>query len=219
MNLDITYYKHFSFDMWLTLIRSHPEFKNIRDQWIHHYFDIPIPLTELKTLIRKIDVEANTQSEQTGIHISQKDLFFSIIRQAGVLLDDNYNWNPFLKDLEELFLCYMPQLIDPNISLFFEKIRSKDKGISLLSNTAFITGNTLHKVLVHYNLAHYFDFELYSDEIGYSKPNPFLFELVYEKANLLRPLCKDQIIHIGENYTADYQGALEVGFQSFLLKH
>jgi len=86
-----------------------------------------------------------------------------------------------------------------------------------LSNTAFILGKTLHKVLSGYELSSYFSFEIYSDELGLAKPNSEIFQILYEKINQIKPVDKQKIIHIGDNQIADYNGAKNAGLQAHLL--
>jgi len=87
----------------------------------------------------------------------------------------------------------------------------------LLSNTGFIKGITLRKVLKSLAIDQYFDFQLYSDEVGLSKPNQELFQLMIKEALLLNHVPLKQIIHIGDNPKADIWGADMAGISSLLI--
>lgn len=215
--IDLQKYQHFSFDMWLTIIRSHPAFKEERDRWLRYYFSITAPLEEVRKAIRTVDLQANAESERTGLHIPQQVLFERVLTLLNVPIDENIDWEACFAEQETLFLHYMPQLLDPKIDELFAKIQSQGKTISLLSNTAFIKGKSLHKVLAYYGLASYFSFELYSDEEGIAKPNPAIFQKAYELTNALRPVEKTQWLHIGDNPIADIQGATNAGLCAFLI--
>lgn len=215
--IDLQKYQHFSFDMWLTIIRSHPVFKEERDRWLRRYFSITAPLEEVHNAIRTVDLQANAESERTGLHIPQQTLFERVLTLLNVPIDEKIDWEACFAEQETLFLHYMPQLLDPKIDELFAKIQSQGKTISLLSNTAFITGKSLHKVLAYYGLVSYFSFELYSDEEGIAKPNPAIFQKAYELTNALRPVEKTQWLHIGDNPIADIQGATNAGLCAFLI--
>lgn len=212
--LNTAQYQHFSFDMWLTLIRSHPDFKEERARWLKQFVRISQPLQEVQHIIRAIDVEANALSERTGKHLYAEDLFAEIFRRLGVQ-QISFSWPDFWEQHDALFLSYMPQLINPEVGHFLNSLCAQGKTVSLLSNTAFIRGNLLHQVLQHYGLASYFAFELYSDELGNAKPNPLVFEEAYQRAFALRPLHKNQFVHIGDNPIADVQGAQQAGLHAF----
>ena len=186
--LNIQNYIHFSFDLWLTLIKSHKEFKPKRNILFKSFFDIKSTQEQVNQAIRYYDVLCTKMSVTTGKHISRID---------SVTLEE------FSQETEQLFLKYKPELIYPNISNLFKKIKNENKTISILSNTAFILGKTLHKVLSEYELNSYFSFEIYSDELGLAKPNSEIFQILYEKVNQIKTVDKQKIIHIGDNHRAD----------------
>ncbi|GLU52616.1 hypothetical protein Dfri01_20770 [Dyadobacter frigoris] len=66
----------------------------------------------------------------------------------------------------------------------------------------------------------FFDFQLYSDETGMSKPNRRLFELMVEKIYKyakVKNIDLNEIIHIGDNLKADIEGARSIGIRSLLI--
>ncbi len=72
-------------------------------------------------------------------------------------------------------------------------------------------------------LAGFFDFQLYSDEEGLSKPNKQLFGLMLGKIAAVRQdsgkkaIGLKEIIHIGDNEKADIGGANAIGISSLLI--
>ena len=117
-----------------------------------------------------------------------------------------------------LFMKFKPDLIYPKIKLLFKEIIEQEKTISILSNTAFIKGFTLRKLIEQYDLENYFSFQIYSDETGFSKPNKEIFRLVYNEVNNFKLIEKKEILHIGDNRIADYDGATNFGFDALLIK-
>jgi HAD hydrolase, family IA, variant 1 len=217
--LNIQNYIHFSFDLWLTLIKSHKEFKPKRNILFKNFFDIKSTQEQVNQAIRYYDVLCTKISEKTGKHIDRNEIYLLILSQLGkdISLIDRVTLEEFSQETEQLFLKYKPELIYPNISNLFKKIKNENKTISILSNTAFILGKTLHKVLSGYELSSYFSFEIYSDELGLAKPNSEIFQILYEKINQIKPVDKQKIIHIGDNQIADYNGAKNAGLQAHLL--
>lgn len=220
MKIDIDSYQHFSFDLWLTLIKSNPLFKKKRNDLLKEVFSINSNIEEINKIVRYYDVLSNRISEKTGLHIERKNIYLQILNRLNIDIQSVTigELDLFCEESENLFKVFRPELIDSKIKTIFSKIKSKDKTMNILSNTAFIEGKCLRELLEYYELSHYFSFQLYSDEIGYSKPNRKFFDLVFEKANKSKEISKKQIIHIGDNEIADIRGATEAGFSTFLIK-
>ena len=63
-----------------------------------------------------------------------------------------------------------------------------------------------------------FHFFTCSQDVGYEKPAPQIFAATLERAQFWMPdLRKEEILHIGDSYEADYCGAKAFGFQALLL--
>lgn len=219
-DIDIHNHCHFSFDLWLTLIKSHPEFKTKRVELFSSFFNVDKPIEEVARTVKYYDDLCNTINEVTGGNIDTFEIYLMILSalNVDVKLLNKEKLNEFYVKSEELFLEYKPVIIFENIHDFFGEIKNQGKTINILSNTGFIKGKTMRKFLIHENLDQYIDFHIYSDEINCSKPNPLIFQEV--KNNLKdQDLPLHQILHIGDNPVADYKGAKDFGFSAHLLKH
>lgn len=219
MEINIQQHQHFSFDLWLTLIKSNPEFKNKRNLLFKDFFEIDCSMDKLSEVVRYYDLLCNNINEKTGLNIDTFEIYYLILNALNVKIDTigTEKLTQFYDETELLFMNFRPDLIDTKIQLFFKKIVEQGKTINILSNTAFIKGVTLRKVLEHYELRTYFSFEIFSDEVGFSKPNSAIFQLVYDEIKNFKSLEKKEILHIGDNKIADYNGALNFGFDAFLL--
>lgn len=219
-DIDIRNHCHFSFDLWLTLIKSHPEFKTKRVELFSSFFNVDAPIEVVARTVKYYDDLCNTINEVTGGNIDTFEIYLMILGalNVDVKLLNKEKLNEFYAKSEELFLEYKPVVIFENIHEFFDDIKNQGKTINILSNTGFIKGKTMRKFLIHENLDQYIDFHIYSDEINCSKPNPLIFQEV--KNNLKdQDLPLHQILHIGDNPVADYKGATDFGFSAHLLKH
>lgn len=219
-DIDIHNHCHFSFDLWLTLIKSHPEFKAKRVELFSSFFNVDKPIEEVAKTVKYYDDLCNTINEVTGGNIDTFEIYLMILGALNVDVKslNREKLNEFYNKSEELFLEYRPVVIFENIHDFFEDIKNQGKTINILSNTGFIKGTTMRKFLIHENLDQYIDFHIYSDEMNCSKPNPLIFQEV--KKNIKdQDLPMNRILHIGDNPVADYQGAKNFGFSAHLLKH
>lgn len=219
-DIDIHNHCHFSFDLWLTLIKSHPEFKTKRVELFSSFFTIDKPIIEVAKTVKYYDDLSNTINEVTGGNIDTFEMYLLILGALDVDVKqlDKEKLESFYLKSEELFLEYKPVIIFENIKEFFDQIKNEGKTVNILSNTGFIKGKTMRKFLIQEELDQYIDFHIYSDEINISKPNPLIFQEV--KNNLKdRDLPMHRILHIGDNPVADYKGAKDFGFSAHLLKH
>jgi putative hydrolase of the HAD superfamily len=219
-DIDIHRHDHFSFDLWLTLIKSHPEFKTKRVELFSSFFNVDKPIEEVAKAVKYYDDLCNTINEVIGGNVDTFEIYLLILNSLNVDIKqlNQDNFKEFYQKSEDLFLEYKPVVIFKELHNFFDEIKNQGKTINILSNTGFIKGKTMRKFLINENLDQYIDFHIYSDEIKCSKPNPLVFQ---EVKNQIRnqELQMDQILHIGDNPIADYKGAKDFGFSAHLLKH
>ena len=222
MKLELEYsnYNHFSFDLWLTLIKSNPEFKKKRNLLFKDFFEVDCSIEKVTEVVRYYDVLCNNINEKTGFNIDTFEIYYLILNALNVNINDVeiQKLSVFYKETELLFMKFKPDLIYSNIQLMFKEIVEQEKTISILSNTGFIKGITLRKLMSFYELENYFSFQIYSDETGFSKPNKEIFQLVYNEINRFKLLEKKEVLHIGDNKVADYKGAIKFGFDALLIK-
>jgi len=209
--------EHFSFDLWQTLIVSNQNYKTERVKLFKSFFNLNQTNEELTSTLRKVDINCNKLNETTGLHLTFDQLVFLFLLELKN--DISYISKSEIEDLyiknENIFLENLPQTI-LNIDIF-ENIKSKGKDISLISNTGFIKGETIVKLFKEINILKYFDFLLFSDETGLSKPNPKIFEMSYEKIVKYKNIPKNRVLHIGDNKIADYKGAISYGYNALLV--
>jgi putative hydrolase of the HAD superfamily len=215
-------YQHFSFDLWLTLIRSSPAFKQERASHFHQHYNFKNkPLDEVAATFRQVDAMCNLINEKTGKNIDADEMYLMVLSTLND--NDAQVWaidiEQLYADMEALIFKHLPiAYCDKTIAILAQLKQQTGSTIGILSNTGFIRGVTLRKVLHQIGISRYIDFQLYSDETGMSKPNPGFFKLMldelkahHEQVDLKR------IIHIGDNPAADIAGANAVGIQSLLI--
>lgn len=217
-------YKHYSFDLWLTLIKSNPVFKKERALFFHKWLNANgKSLEEVEKTFRKVDLMSNAINQKSGKNLDVEELYLMIIYELNgsnsIFEDLDMEW--LLHEMEQLFFQYIPTIYHPETLSTLHKLKEiPDVSMSILSNTAFIKGSTLRVVLERLGMAHFFDFQLYSDEVNISKPNIEFFTLMIEKIyhkRLNDNLTFDDVIHVGDNKIADIDGANKLGINSFLI--
>lgn len=200
----------------MTLIKSHPEFKQKRAALFRDFFEVPALLEEVTTVVKRYDDKCNAINEITGKNIDTFEIYLLILSHFGCYPEVS-KLKEFYQETEVLFLANPPILLDHFTRAFFDNLLAENKRANILSNTGFIKGETMRTYFESIDYLKYFDFQLFSDELILSKPNPALFELV--ELNLRPGVLKKDVIHIGDNYKADYLSAISYGFNAYLIQN
>ena len=210
--------RHLSLDLWLTLIRSNPAFKPARTKLFVEHFSVARDEAEVARVFRHFDRFFDAVNARTGGNVTVAEMLYVILEDLGVRIEDvdHARVTSFYALSEELLLRHPPRLLDESVPSFLQSLRDSGFGVSLLSNTGFILGRTLRRILPTIGLEDCFDFELYSDELRASKPNPEVFTTVYEKATAAGTLTRAEILHVGDNPEADVRGARAAGMQALM---
>ncbi|WP_118975172.1 HAD family hydrolase [Taibaiella koreensis] len=212
--------RHISFDLWLTLICSNPEYKSRRAVLMAQHFGVRRSDAEVQEVFTYHDRLFNRINERAGGNVQYSEMLYVILDRLGVPPDaiEEEAMTAYYQKAELLFFEHMPRLLDTGTAGILEALRAKGHTLSILSNTGFILGRTLRPVLERLGIAVYFDFQLYSDEIGSSKPSFKAYGQLMEASARLRPLEKEELLHVGDNPIADLEGARRFGFRSALLE-
>lgn len=217
------FFKHYSFDLWLTLIKSNPSFKIERAKYFHsNYNPLGKSISEVSAVFRNVDLMVNGINEKSGLNIDAEEMYLMVISILNNYSTDfsRVNVGELYLTMEELVLANMPEMYcTESLGVLFKLKEDGRSTVSLLSNTGFIKGITLRKILKHLMIDQVMDFQLYSDEVRMSKPNPRFFKLMIDTIdrNKHLSLSPQEIIHIGDNPIADCKGANSAGIQALLI--
>jgi putative hydrolase of the HAD superfamily len=221
-------YKHYSFDLWMTLIRSNPSFKEERTRFFYDHFNHKKKSKEeILAVFRRVDLLANALNERTGNSLGSEELHLMVI---SAINDDDHSVfrdldpEKLYDEIEALQMRYPPVFFSEDTPKVLRRLKQNgDTGFSLMSNTAFTKGKSLRRILDRLGLEGFFDFQLYSDEEGWSKPNKKLFRLMLDrvaegrKAKGKEAIGLKEIVHVGDNERADIGGANAIGISSILI--
>ena len=205
--------KHISFDLWLTLIKSHPEFKEQRAIFLRKEFN-PFGYSAKKIIeiVQSVDKVSDRLNEINGKKVPTNWMYRRILQKLG------YDTNSITEDVyteikrmvNNLFMNYPPPFLNESIQPMLHFLKNEGYSLNISSNTGYIEGTTIVATLRYLKIFEYFEFCIFSDEIGLSKPSVGFFEKVFERTDFE----KWEILHVGDNYKADYEGALKYGFKA-----
>ncbi len=115
-----------------------------------------------------------------------------------------------VEQFEESLWVGPPQLAD-DAGQVISELASR-YAIGLISDTMYSPGRVLRKYLEKRGLIDYFDGFVFSDETGYSKPNPKAFSQLLEQSGS----SPEYSWHIGDLLMTDIKGAKQSGMNAIL---
>lgn len=207
-------FKHYSFDLWMTLIASDSRFKVTRATYIYSKLNPnAVSYQNVERIIRDVDIMCNQCNETTGRNIDAFEMYFMVLNALGhkdITLDiirDLYN------ETERMFLIFPPHPFDEDTLDVLNELQARGCSMSITSNTGFIQGRTLRKFIDQSEFYGLFKSMTFSDEVGVSKPNPAIFAEMMVNSDI----DIKEIIHVGDNDNADGRGAINAGFHSYII--
>ncbi len=213
-------YKHYSFDLWETLIKHNENFTKERAKYFFEKFNQKgKSIEEVQSIIKDIGRMCVSINERMGCNIDALEMICMVLHRLEYNMDG-------IKDrdivsiyhiLDTIFLENPPTLYDENTLQTIRNIKYSGATISILSNTASIKSTTLKRLLIQVGLSDYMTFQLYSDEYGFSKPNDLFFRLMLSYVQQFRkfnPVNQSEIVHIGDNIFTDVHGAERAGIDA-----
>ena len=205
--------KHISFDLWLTLIKSHPEFKERRAKFLRKEFNpFGYSAKKIMEIVQSVDKVSDRLNEINGKKVKTECMYHLILKKLGYdpdsVPDDVYA--EIKRKVNDLFMKYPPLFLNESIQPMLHSLKEEGYSLNISSNTGFIEGTTIVATLKNLNIFEYFDFCIFSDEIERSKPSTGFFEKVFKRTGLE----KWEVLHVGDNLKADYDGAVNYGFRA-----
>lgn len=190
-----------SVDCWGTLIKSSPLFTEAKIKLIKQYFYISTKEDILKSF-SETKKQLNSIIEHTGFQPSEIIIFTLLFSK----LNNSYKSFPFLEkfayEYQQLSIQYPPELYSEETVEYLCKLKELGP-LYISSNTLFINGASLKKILQHHKIDNYFDKFYFSDEMHVSKPDKKMFGGSH--------------FHIGDNINTDFVGATVAGSKPIII--
>ena len=140
----------------------------------------------------KILLKNSAASHSRLLYIQRMLEFFGLGSQVLLALDfEQTYWRVFLSEAR-LF---------PGLEKFLEELRLFQVPMAIVTD---LTAQIQFRKMVYFELDHYFDYIVTSEEVGYDKPHRLPFEISLKKMNLHK---KQNIWFIGDNPKNDIEGA------------
>lgn len=188
--------KHISFDFWDTLYTGNPNFRINRASYIEKKFN---RLPEIiHASVKKTKDFCDGTVERTMSNIDAKTQTWHLLESMGCATVQNV-----IELSEETHRIFLHNPPIPTFSMR-DLVSLKERGLSICisCNTGLISGDSIVEMLLNTGMYHVFDYVIFSDHIGYAKPNPLYMEEVKNHPN-----CKadafNHILHVGDNPNTD----------------
>ena len=197
---------HISIDLWNTLIRPNPAYREQRNNVFKRMYGLSSE--SLEPAWKSIKERASALALAPGNAVMTKGQAFSALL---ILLNKNpSDWRKIYAELCELMLKYPPIIEDEALSALFEARQSVT--LSITSNAGFVGADTLEQVVKSWGPD--FSFMVFDDWYGVAKPSKTLFNLTKLSVTHVhgRNVPPEQIVHVGDHEICD-SGALAVGMR------
>jgi putative hydrolase of the HAD superfamily len=202
-----------TFDLWNTLF-SKKSYSEIRLTSLYNFLEkqgISISFNTVENAyLSKFHFHEVTFEDINFHHIYTKERITRVFKELEIKIEE--------EEIERLRLEFEslmiddPPLLKKDVKNTLEEL-DPDYQLGLISNTGVTPGPIISQVLENYGILQYFDVTIYSDETGFFKPHPKMFEIPLNELN-----CKaTNAIHIGDMVETDVKGANDFNMLSIWL--
>ena len=202
-----------SLDFWGTIAVFNPQYAAARTRLFADRFQLPDD--EAHARYQYIKRHCDHQAETFGSGVTPLVAVKRMLE--GMNIKPSVDAVSILEDIEELVRRF-PPLLDRRVAPRLTELRgSGEWKIGVASNTNFIRGSLVAEIFPNLH----WDFAVYSDEVGVSKPDPDFFRTVMLQARIAakdRSIAPRDMIHIGDNSACDVRGPERVGMRAALTK-
>lgn len=189
-----------SFDIWGTLLRGNPEYKQRRIARVAAAFGAGPP--ETAEALDGADDALDEATLRTGAQYGTAERLAHAAGALGVPVLENTDRATLEAQLNDEFHRNPPTMTEPDILATLARLRSAGLRLAVTSNTGFVPGREMRKMLVRLGVR--VDHHVFSDEVGFAKPSRRIFAAL--------PL--PDVLHVGDNERADVAGASGAGFEA-----
>lgn len=137
--------------------------------------------------------------------ISQKELkierFHRFAQRIGVTLDAHQ-----FENIYTMHLANASYLYDTSEELI-KKLHQDHRLVILTNGLKTVQDKRIRKSVI----AHYFEAIIVSEEVGFAKPDPRLFDYTLKEINYTN---KEKVLMVGDNLSSDIQGGINFGLDT-----
>ena len=123
-----------------------------------------------------------------------------------------------VEELQEAYttpVLAIPPVLNSDAFFTLESMRNRAYKLGLISNTGRTHGRVLRKLLDKFGILDHFDATIFSDEVGWLKPDRRIFMAAADELKV-EPT---DVVHIGDDPERDVWGAKQAGMRAILFDH
>lgn len=204
-----------TFDIWGTFLRGNRSFSRARMEILRRVLGLSATyVNRLTQSYLTVEEQANQESIETEIDIPPLARIKRTLLACGldptIMTDISYSAWEQIVATTRLQDDFCPQLIEDDFIDTLCKLKRSGCKIGIISNTGMDSHGVMSRVLLKLEVWQLCDAIYFSCAHGIAKPNRRLFEMAASGLDL--PI--GQILHVGDNVVADYQGARNAGMRS-----
>jgi len=213
-----------TFDLWETIIMDEPEKdllrREMRCEGLRRVLSRCGTELSLKELLRGYDESVGwfqsfwKRNEDLPV-IDQIRYIVKIASRDTVALPTEPK---AIKELQEAYVSpvlSVPPIPNKEAVSTLRAMRERVHRIGLISNTGRSPGRTLRRLLDDFGVFKFFDATIFSDEVGWLKPDRRIFVAAAEKLGVEI----ERIIHVGDDLERDVWGAKQAGMRALLFEY
>jgi len=207
--------KLLTFDLWETIIIDEGEGESARDRLRAEFIIKTLGLLpgikqDILSFFDELVAAFKNPVQENDWSILPETQLDYLFRKLSVNVNKG-EFESIYKYYTEVILDFQPALTEPIVPDVLKELK-KSYLIGLISNTGRTPGRVLLTLLERLKIKEYFDFYVFSDEILMRKPDPRVFQIALNKAQVL----PEETVHIGDSYRMDYVGAKNVQINAIL---
>ena len=198
-----------TFDLWNTLLEN-KDFTEQRINFLKRDLKVEgfiFPDSELLKAYETASEHHRREWELNHSHLSVRRRVEHILAGLGI---------PFTADLiRSVNVSFMnayvmdPPALKEGVEKTLEALNGEYR-MGIISDTGVTPGSIIRDHLEGHELLHYFTSTVFSDEVGYCKPDPRVFEKALNELKV-RP---EEAVHVGDLLRTDVAGAKGVGMKA-----
>jgi FMN phosphatase YigB (HAD superfamily) len=197
--------KAISLDFWGTIAVFNPEYSRARTRLLAANFGLPED--EANARYKRVKSACDQEAEESGHAMTPLNAVSRLVKGTTICPVQ------LLEQLEQRAREF-PPIMHPEIPAVLRRVQKNGIVVGISSNTNFLGGRLVQSF---FNIP--WNFRVYSDELGVSKPSRHFFRTVRLRAERCASIdSASEILHIGDNSICDVAGAHGVGMMAELVK-
>jgi FMN phosphatase YigB (HAD superfamily) len=196
-----------TFDFWSTLVdgESTPDRAAARMARLHAHVvgaGHACSVDELKAAFRRTADRVGEEARESLVDVGPPGRWAILVAELGIP-EGLVAYEVFERAYEDLTLDPLPDKM-PYVDVAVRGVREAGYRLGVICNTGMAGGRILRKVLERYGLLELFDVTVFSNEFGWSKPQPRIF---WHTLSELGGVTPGEALHVGDLEELDIEGA------------